>query len=465
MEKKVSSASSKLKSLKEFLVSTRSLNHQNYDANLKKPQHSTSKLRSSIRNTKNSISLFNLIAASGNERDSNTGDLERPISMALDEQYGYAYEDRDITPRLLPNKSVSMYGLTPIDSCSNTDGSTLHPTSSTRNLAARFFNNLRSKFRRRRRDRNKIVDSKSTEFSGTLFPESSQTTSSLTIFNESEANAVKPSSARYQLKSANSLDTILDTASFNNNGAIINDNDLTEPTDFEAASEKRSVAATSRSNNFDELGLNLKFLAESSEGNCSFASVNTSERRLSPNPVSSLIPVTQNTSPRPIKCLTKELEDLLHYGWYWGGLSKDETEAKLKDQPDGAFVVRDSSSDHYLLSLSFNSNGKTLHTRIEYRNAQFCFSPDSDSFNTVAELIQHCIAYSEEGVFCYSRRFNSASTSYPVRLTKPISRFTEVKSLLYLSRLVIRQNVRFDLIPFLPLPASLIEFVSEQRYI
>lgn len=84
----------------------------------------------------------------------------------------------------------------------------------------------------------------------------------------------------------------------------------------------------------------------------------------------------------------------------------------------------------HLRNVSFCSNGKTLHTRIEYRNGQFCFymSPDADSFNTVAELIQHCIAYSEVGIFCYSkpRRSNNASMSYPVRLTKPISRFTEV---------------------------------------
>lgn len=167
MEKKsTTSSGSRFRSLKEFLSSTRSLNHQNYESNnIKKPPHSTSNMRSSIRNTKNSISLFNLIAASGGNGASGNGDFERPISMALDDQYGYAYEDRDATPRrLLPNKSVSMYGLAPIDTSSNSESSNLHPSTSTRNLAARLFYNLRSKFRRRRRDRNKIVDSKSTEF-------------------------------------------------------------------------------------------------------------------------------------------------------------------------------------------------------------------------------------------------------------------------------------------------------------
>jgi hypothetical protein len=52
--------------------------------------------------------------------------------------------------------------------------------------------------------------------------------------------------------------------------------------------------------------------------------------------------------------LAGELEGLLQMGWYWAGLSKEEAEGLLQGQPDGAFIVRDSSSRNYLLSLSFN---------------------------------------------------------------------------------------------------------------
>lgn len=163
MEKKTG----KFRSLKELLSSTRNLNHQSNEGGLKRSPQASVNFRSSIRNAKNSISLFNLLSPSGGERI-NTPDIdfERPVSMALDDQYGYAYDDRDTAPRRLHHntKSTSMYGLTPSDPPLKMDSSNLHPAPSTRNLAARLFYNLRSKFRRRRRDRSKIVDSKSVEF-------------------------------------------------------------------------------------------------------------------------------------------------------------------------------------------------------------------------------------------------------------------------------------------------------------
>ena len=36
------------------------------------------------------------------------------------------------------------------------------------------------------------------------------------------------------------------------------------------------------------------------------------------------------------------------------------------DKCDGSFLVRDSSNDNYILSLSFKSMGQVHHTRIEH---------------------------------------------------------------------------------------------------
>lgn len=171
------------------------------------------------------------------------------------------------------------------------------------------------------------------------------------------------------------------------------------------------------------------------------------------------------TTPRA-RSLTVELVKLPRYGWYWGPITRSEAEDKLLEQPDGAFLVRDSSDDRYLLSLSFRSFGKTLHTRIEHSNGTFSFysHPESDGHNSIIDLIEHSMNYSQSGVFCYSRARTPGAPSYPVRLTKPVSRFTQVRSLQYLCRFVIRQYTRIDLINELPLPNRMKGYVEERQF-
>lgn len=53
-------------------------------------------------------------------------------------------------------------------------------------------------------------------------------------------------------------------------------------------------------------------------------------------------------------------------GWYWGPLNWDEAETTLADKSEGSFLVRDSSDDRYILSLSFRCQDRVHHTRIEH---------------------------------------------------------------------------------------------------
>lgn len=165
--------------------------------------------------------------------------------------------------------------------------------------------------------------------------------------------------------------------------------------------------------------------------------------------------------------LAKELLNLSKYGWYWGPISGEEADSKLISEPDGAFLVRDSSDAKYVLTLSFKSSGKVLHARMEHSGGLFSLCSqcrESEGFTSVAALINHSMNFSQSAVICYSRPKYPGYPSFPVRLTKPVSRFTQVRSLQYLCRFVIRQNTTLDNIHKLPLPKTIKGYIQEAHY-
>ncbi|XP_071557105.1 uncharacterized protein [Temnothorax nylanderi] len=176
---------------------------------------------------------------------------------------------------------------------------------------------------------------------------------------------------------------------------------------------------------------------------------------------------TLNNEHKVKASLAKELLNLSKYGWYWGPISGDEADAKLISEPDGAFLVRDSSDDRYVLTLSFKSSGKMLHARMEHSGGLFSLcnqSTENEGFTSVAALINHSMNFSQSAVICYSRPKYPGYPSFPVRLTKPVSRFTQVRSLQYLCRFVIRQYIRLDNIHKLPLPKTIKGYIQEAHY-
>jgi suppressor of cytokine signaling 7 len=177
---------------------------------------------------------------------------------------------------------------------------------------------------------------------------------------------------------------------------------------------------------------------------------------------------SRNTGQRLKVQLQQGLKDLAHHGWYWGPITRVQAEERLEGLPNGAFLVRDSADDRYMLSLSFRSEGRTLHSRIEYSHFLFSFytfpDADNDGYPTVVELIRNAMSFSQDGIFCFSRARNDASPTIPVRLTQPVSRFTKVRSLQDHCRFTIRQVTRFDQLRNLPLPKNLGDYLEQSPF-
>ncbi|KAI6652924.1 Cytokine-inducible SH2-containing protein-like [Oopsacas minuta] len=103
------------------------------------------------------------------------------------------------------------------------------------------------------------------------------------------------------------------------------------------------------------------------------------------------------------KMIMQNIRDLVRYGWYWGPMNKEEAENKLHCTTDGTFLVRDSSDDRHLLTISFRTSSKTFHTRIEFWKGKFSVFPNclDDSYDSVGQLIDHAMNHCKNGVFFY----------------------------------------------------------------
>lgn len=88
----------------------------------------------------------------------------------------------------------------------------------------------------------------------------------------------------------------------------------------------------------------------------------------------------------------------LQYGWYWGPISSEAAEKLLSNEPDGSFIVRDSSDDHYIFSLTFKLNNCVRHVRIEQDQGTFSFGSCAKfKSRTIMEFIENAVESSRSG--------------------------------------------------------------------
>ncbi|XP_005184946.2 putative uncharacterized protein DDB_G0282133 isoform X1 [Musca domestica] len=159
---------------------------------------------------------------------------------------------------------------------------------------------------------------------------------------------------------------------------------------------------------------------------------------------------------------TSSIEKVKDYGWYWGPLSSEAAEKVLSNEPDGSFIVRDSSDDHYIFSLSFKLNNCVRHVRIEQDQGTFSFGSYAKfKSQTITEFIEKAVEHSRSGRYLFFLHRRPEHGPMRVQLTNPVSRFKHVQSLQHMCRFVILKAViRKDLIQTLPLPRRLLDYLN-----
>lgn len=160
------------------------------------------------------------------------------------------------------------------------------------------------------------------------------------------------------------------------------------------------------------------------------------------------------------------LHKLQESGFYWGTMTGKEANALLAAEPTGTFLVRDSSDNRHLFTLSIKTASGTKNLRIQCDSSSFYLQTDPKNiqsvphFDCVLKLVHHYMSQSKGNARSGSTYYiYSGMEKVPLELVKPLS--CSLSSLQHLCRKTVNGHLdvcsRRDQLP-LPLKEFLQEY-------
>nr|BAC28196.2 unnamed protein product [Mus musculus] len=144
-------------------------------------------------------------------------------------------------------------------------------------------------------------------------------------------------------------------------------------------------------------------------------------------------------------------------------MTVNEAKEKLKEAPEGTFLIRDSSHSDYLLTISVKTSAGPTNLRIEYQDGKFrldsiiCVKSKLKQFDSVVHLIDYYVQ------MCKDKRTGPEAPrngTVHLYLTKPL--YTSAPTLQHFCRLAI--NKCTGTIWGLPLPTRLKDYLEEYKF-
>ncbi|KAI8035738.1 uncharacterized protein LOC128256813 [Drosophila gunungcola] len=164
----------------------------------------------------------------------------------------------------------------------------------------------------------------------------------------------------------------------------------------------------------------------------------------------------------PNQVMYKACSEMLNQVWYWGEISRRDSQRQLSDKPTGSFLVRDSETSGSQFTLSFRIVNVTLHYRLEFRDDFWHF--EELKYGSIVEMIKDILhRCTNDNFVCFVKVPNEMQPPFPVILKYPLSRYANMPKLQDLCRRVLQRQMSREQLAKLPVPAQMLEYLSVER--